>query len=441
MLSALLWAVSRESANPPVAPPNPAPPSAPISDRLRASVAVALQLRQVQLDLIAADAAARNDSNTTRFAAMIDRGSPSWLSDTAKSSQQLFFLAMPSTASSTLDHALRNMARAFAEARAGEDGDALAAIARGRCQTLVEERHADATASPNASACAGRDARALARHLDLGYRGKVHMQIGPSLVRTFAENALRKEAAERRPEGAAAAPAPLPGEALLVRSASQRVRVAIMLRAPEAWARSVARRFWGADPSDEARFAAFVEGAHWLWNAHARMLSGNFTRFSSEVLVANASADPDGRPWKAPHATAPSRAQALAWSAAGAEALLGAASRVLYEASFVGITERVADTQALAAFSFCWDADGGPALRAHAPSKGARLARARASDGRGAAAVAKRYALDLSLYDRATQLFDRRISAMRSLSAQGALCRPYSGACAVRCASSRSEIT
>ena len=434
MLSALLWAVSRESANPPVAPPNPAPPSAPISDRLRASVAVALQLRQVQLDLIAADAAARNDSNTTRFAAMIDRGSPSWLSDTAKSSQQLFFLAMPSTASSTLDHALRNMARAFAEARAGEDGDALAATARGRCQTLVEERHADATASPNASACAGRDARALARHLDLGYRGKVHMQIGPSLVRTFAENALRKEAAERRPEGAAAAPAPLFGEALLVRSASQRVRVAIMLRAPEAWARSVARRFWGADPSDEARFAAFVEGAHWLWNAHARMLSGNFTRFSSEVLVANASADPDGRPWKAPHATAPSRAQALAWSAPPAPRLCS------------GLRLACCTRRPSSGSPSAWPT---PRRSRRSPSAGTPTAdrrfartprpraralreRVRATAAR-AAAVAKRYALDLSLYDRATQLFDRRISAMRSLSAQARSVARHSGAC-VRCA-------
>ena len=329
--------------------------------------------------MLGAVAAAQNDSITTAPAAVLNRGLPSWLGETAKSEQQLFFLAMPSTASSTLDHALQNMARAFAEARAGEDGDALAAIARGRCRR--SSRNGTPTRRRRrTSACAGRDARALARHLDLGYRGRCTCN-GPSLVRTFAENALRK-AAERRPRGARLRQ-PLPGEALLVRSASRRVRRDHASRA-RAWARSVARRFWGADPSGEA--LRRVRRGRWLWNAHARMLSGNFTRFSSEVLVANASADPDGRPWKAPHATAPSRAQALPRGAPPA-GLLGAASRVLYEASFVGITERVADTQALAAFSFCWDADGGRRF-ARTPVKGARLAE-RPRRRRGAAAVCR----------------------------------------------------
>ena len=284
------------------------------------------------------------------------------------------------------------------------------------------------------------------------------------------DTVLREKLAMRGRNGSFSKPPTSPenpiarSQFLQVDNINQPVLIITVLRSPEAWTRSVARRFYQVllrdekaprsngvadDTSDEKKIAVWIEQAHWLWNAQTRMLAGNFSAFGEEIL--EGCGERRRSPGTMPCST---RAAAEAWSsmapvgdrtttpAPSKHPLVERALRALSsDVVWFAITERLEDSMRVAAHRFCWRWDRDAMRR--------RLQRQRTKhEATGSfwfssrkendddlvalkASVSKRFALDQEVYHAAGDLLTERLLGARSDSRRGVVCAV--GDCDVAC--------
>ena len=352
---------------------------------------------------------------------------------------QLFFLATPSTASSAVDRAFEAVFKPPRHGPLASVGEAwpgleTACAEGGKAMVFTAAPHALSSSSSTTTTTTttrptcSRDA--VSRELNITYRGKTHMDLRFD-IKTRAENLQEKEkeqlrkVAEQRPRAFLRAPF------LLVDSLdTQPVLIMTTLRRPEAWIRSVARRFHGVkllkgaehDANDRTVGAWVEEEAHFLWNTQTRMLAGNFTQFGTEVI--------GGGKLSQPVAYRPTRAAAEAWASigGGTEALLGKALRALREdIVWFGLVERLEDSMRVAAHRFCWRWDRTAMARRIQRKSSPKAEVASSLSG----VMSKRFALDLELYDAADHLLSARLERAAVDSRRGVSCA-VSG-CDVKC--------
>ena len=357
-----------------------------------------------------------------------DDAVPEWARPAVRNAAvQIFFLAIPSTASTTVGHAAQSMSR-------------LAAV------------------GPAASAAAPSHSLAQCAH-NGSYRGKFHVDLGFQ-VRTFRDLRWRRRtggATDRDPAARAATTAALATiqGVLLVGSPRQRVAVVTMLRRPRPWLCSLVARFW-AFPHPErsaAALAAWADSAHGLWNAQTRFIAGNFTSFEAELVNARqgrngfiaarlgrgggrgsnggagaGAGDGDGEVRHdeearvAAHEAWPTRAQAESWSKPESGLLARAIATLERHVAFFGLSERVDDSIFLLRRTLCWPqpapttvASGQRRSRGEAAAAG--WSRDGGGDGDATAAerrIGAHFALDEQMYQHASQLFDRRLLVVKS---------------------------